>query len=43
MRAQAYPAEDAEKLPEPATLAPFFTYLLSPAAAHFHGRQLDLQ
>ena len=43
MRAQAYPAEDAEKLPEPASLAPFFTYLLSPSADHFHGRQLDLQ
>lgn len=43
MRAQAYPAEDAEKLPEPAALAPFFTYLLSPSADHFHGRQLDLQ
>ncbi len=43
MRAQAYPAEDATRLPLPEDLAPAFAYLLSPAASGFHARQLDLQ
>lgn len=43
MRAQAYPAEDAERLPSPESLAPGFIYLLSEAASSLHGRQFDLQ
>lgn len=43
MRAQAYPAEDAEQLPDPDSLAPGFVYLLSAFAATLHGRQFDLQ
>lgn len=43
MRAQAYPAENAELLPPPETLAPFFTFLMSAAANDLHGRQFDLQ
>lgn len=43
LRAQAYPAEDATRLPLPEDLAPAFAYLLSPAARAFHARQFELQ
>jgi len=43
MRAQAYPAENPDTLPDPATLAPAFVYLLSDAAEACHGQQYDLQ
>jgi NAD(P)-dependent dehydrogenase (short-subunit alcohol dehydrogenase family) len=43
MRAQAYPAENADTLPDPATLAPAFVHLLSDAAEGCHGQQYDLQ
>ena len=43
MRAQAYPAEDADRLPTPDALAPGFVYLLGGDAAAFHGRQFNLQ
>lgn len=43
MRAQAYPAEDAERLPTPDALAPGFVYLLGKDASALHGRQIDLQ
>jgi len=43
MRAQAYPAENPETLPDPANLAPAFVYLLSDAAEACHGQQYDLQ
>lgn len=43
MRAQAYPAENAASLPEPASLAPAFVHLLSEATADCNGRQFDLQ
>jgi hypothetical protein len=43
MRAQAYPAENPDTLPDPATLAPAFVYLLSDAAETCHGQQYDLQ
>lgn len=43
MRAEAYPAEDPSTLPDPATLAPAFVYLLSDASAQHSGRQFDLQ
>lgn len=43
MRAHAYPGEDPDTLPDPATLAPAFVHLLSEAAAAFNGQQFDLQ
>ena len=43
MRAQAYPAENPDTLPDPATLAPAFVYLLSDAAEACNGQQYDLQ
>jgi NAD(P)-dependent dehydrogenase (short-subunit alcohol dehydrogenase family) len=43
MRAQAYPGENADALPDPSQLAPAFVYLLSDAASACHGRQYDLQ
>jgi NAD(P)-dependent dehydrogenase (short-subunit alcohol dehydrogenase family) len=43
MRAQAYPGENADALPDPSQLAPAFVYLLSEAASGCHGRQFDLQ
>ena len=43
MRAQAYPAEDADRLPSPESLAPGLLYLLGEAASGLHGRQFDLQ
>jgi len=43
MRANAYPGENPDTLPEPAVLAPAFVHLLSDATAHYSGRQFDLQ
>jgi len=43
MRANAYPAENADTLPDPATLAPAFVHLLSDAMQDCNGHQFDLQ
>jgi NAD(P)-dependent dehydrogenase (short-subunit alcohol dehydrogenase family) len=43
MRALAYPAENPTTLPDPTDLAPYFTYLLSPASAELHGLALSPQ
>jgi len=43
MRADAYPAENPETLPDPADLAPAFVHLLSDATHAYNGRQFDLQ
>ena len=43
MRAQAYPAEDADRLPTPESLASGLIYLLGEAATGLNGRQFDLQ
>ncbi len=41
MRRQAYPAEDAAKLPEPAAVIAPFLYLLGPASAGVNGQAFD--
>lgn len=41
MRRQAYPAEDAETLPEPAAVIAPFLYLLGPASAGVNGQAFD--
>lgn len=43
MRADAYPAENPDTLPDPADLAPAFVHLLSDATHAYNGRQFDLQ
>ena len=41
MRRQAYPAEDAGKLPEPSAVLSPFLYLLGPASTGVNGQALD--
>ncbi len=41
MRRQAYPAEDAAALPEPAAVLAPFLYLLGPASAGINGQAID--
>ena len=41
MRRQAYPAEDAAALPEPAAVLAPFLYLLGPASAGINGQAFD--
>jgi len=43
MRAAAYPAEDAQKLPEPAAVTGAFLYLLSAQGRGIDGQYLDAQ
>jgi NAD(P)-dependent dehydrogenase (short-subunit alcohol dehydrogenase family) len=43
MRRQAYPAEDAATLPEPAAVVGPFLYLLGPASEGVNGKSFDCQ
>lgn len=43
MRRQAYPAEDAATLPEPAAVVGPFVYLLGPASQGVNGKSFDCQ
>jgi len=43
MRAAAYPAEDPQKVPEPASVAGTFLYLLGADSREVNGRHFDLQ
>ncbi len=43
MRALAYPAEDAKRLPAPEAITPTYLYLLGPDAAGVTGRRFDCQ
>jgi NAD(P)-dependent dehydrogenase (short-subunit alcohol dehydrogenase family) len=43
MRRQAFPSENADLLPLPATLAPSYIALLGPSGAGIHGQSLDCQ
>jgi NAD(P)-dependent dehydrogenase (short-subunit alcohol dehydrogenase family) len=43
MRRQAFPAENAELLPEPAALTPTYLWLLGPGSRGVTGQSLDCQ
>jgi hypothetical protein len=43
MRAAAYPAEDPNTLPDPASVADPFLHLLSAQGREFDGRYFDAQ
>ena len=43
MRLQAYPAEDRNAVPEPATLVGSYLYLLGPASRGVTGQSFDCQ
>jgi NAD(P)-dependent dehydrogenase (short-subunit alcohol dehydrogenase family) len=43
MRRQAYPAEDARRLPEPSAVIAPYLYLLGPASAGVNGQAIDCQ
>ncbi|MSR14440.1 MAG: YciK family oxidoreductase [Gammaproteobacteria bacterium] len=42
MRALAFPAEDPGTLPDPAAIAPYYSYLLSEASLGLHGQALTI-
>jgi NAD(P)-dependent dehydrogenase (short-subunit alcohol dehydrogenase family) len=43
MRRQAFPAEDAARLPEPSAIVAPYLYLLGPASAGVNGQAIDCQ
>ncbi|WP_017445463.1 YciK family oxidoreductase [Gayadomonas joobiniege] len=43
MRRNAYPAEDASQLQQPAEVAPLYVYLLSPASHQYNGQSVNAQ
>lgn len=43
MRRQAFPAEDPDRLPEPAAVVPPYLYLLGPDSAGVNGQAIDCQ
>jgi NAD(P)-dependent dehydrogenase (short-subunit alcohol dehydrogenase family) len=43
MRRQAFPAEDADRLPEPGAVIAPYLFLLGPAGSKINGASIDCQ